>query len=222
MEETGPQKQYNISREAASKMLGVSPRTVDRYIKSKKLSTRVVEGRVWLNKDELRVFKDAKESRHDVDKVDTLKSEMSSRHDVDKVDKVDNKVDILVDKVDIVEKMKTEKKRSKESTDTFKKLYGELKEELREKQERLEIANYRVGQLEAQVRNSVPMLEYHRENYEKQKVEEDLRSKLEESTGLIRTLSSNLKYTKFSKRLYAILLLIILALQPLWLLILIE
>lgn len=208
------QKQENISREAASGLLGVSVRTVDRYIRAKKLSTVVLEGRIWLDREEVEVFKAKKKSRHEVDKVDMSTSGLSSGHEVDKVD---NEVDISVDKVDILEKMSTEKKRSKESTETFKKLYQELKEELKEKQERLEIANYRVGQLEAQVRNSIPMLEYHRENYEKQKVEEDLRSELKESSDIIKKLSSKVKYAKFSKRVYIIILLIVLALQPLWL-----
>lgn len=209
-EEKNKEKDYKLSREAAGKILGVSVRTVDRYIRANKLSTRISEGRIWLNDEEVKEFKEAKESRHKVDKEDMSTSELSSRHDVDKVDNIE------VVGQDIIEKMSTQRKVSKDTTETFKRLYEELKEELKEKQERLEIANYRVGQLEAQVRNSIPMLEYHRENYERQKSENGLKEKLEESTGLIRNLSLKVKYEKFGKRVYVIALLIILALQPLW------
>ena len=65
--------------------------------------------------------------------------------------------------------MSTRKRKENTESALFKALYEGVKEELSEKQERLEIANYRVGQLETQVRNSIPMLEYHRENYEKLK-----------------------------------------------------
>lgn len=212
-EEKNEEKQYKLSREAAGEVLGVSTRTVDRYIKAGRLSSRLSEGRIWLNEEEILEFKRGRESRHKVDNKDMSKSHLSSGHEVDKVDKVDN---IEVVGQDIIEKMSTQRKISKDTTDTFKRLYEELKEELKEKQERLEVANYRVGQLEAQVRNSIPMLEYHRENYERQKTEDGLNKKLEESTGLIRNLSLKIKYEKFGKRVYVITLLIVLALQPLW------
>lgn len=219
MEKKSDEKRYKLSREAVSRVLGVSVRTVDRYIKTKKLSTRLAEGRIWLDEGEVVAFRDGKRGRRDVDNVDTSKSVLSSGHDVDSVDKVVDKVDKMeMSGQEIVGGLFTHKKNKKESTDTFKKLYEDLKKEIQEKQERLELANYRVGQLEAQVRNSIPMLEYHKENYEKQKREEDLKIKLEESTGIIRRLSIKLNRTKFSKRLYIAILLIILALQPLWLL----
>ena len=44
---------YNVDRKAASKLLKVSVRTVDRYIKKKVLAAQNVGGRVWLNKDEV-------------------------------------------------------------------------------------------------------------------------------------------------------------------------
>lgn len=209
-EEKNSEKQYKLSREAASGILDVSTRTVDRYIKAGKLSTRLAEGRIWLNEDEILDFKKGRESRHEVDKDDVSTSHLSSGHEVDKVDNVE------VVGQEIIEKMSTQKKVSKDTTDTFKRLYEELKEELKEKQERLEVANYRVGQLEAQVRNSIPMLDYRRESYERKKIEDDLNKKLEESTGVIRSLSLRIKYEKFGKRVYVIALLIVLALQPLW------
>ena len=97
-------------------------------------------------------------------------------------------------------------------------MFTELQEEVKEKQERLEVANYRVGQLEAQVRNSIPMLEYHRENYEKKKKEEKLKKEVYESSAVIKRLKYKLKSESLMKRIFIITLLIILSLQPLWLL----
>lgn len=206
------QKRFSLSRESASRLLKISIRTLDRYIKTKKLSTRVIDGRIWLDKEETERFKVGKYGKIKVDNVDmsTLKVSIDKR--VDNVDKV-------VDKVDKVEILDQEPV-ARDENNIYKKIYSELKEDLREKQERLEIANYRVGQLEAQLRNSVPMLEYHRENYNKEKREEDLKNKLQESTSIIKKLSYKLKQVKFNKRIFIIILLSILALQPLWLLLL--
>lgn len=208
------EKQYNLSREAASKLLKVSIRTLDRYIKAKKMSTVVVDGRIWLKKDEIEEFSRSKDECVRVDSVKMSTSGLSTDNGVDNVDNIE------VVRQGHVDSMSTKQRPSGGNAETFKKLYEELKEEVKEKQERLEIANYRVGQLENQVRNSIPMLEYHRESYEKKRLEDDIKVKLDESAGIIKTLSAKLKYTKFSKRLYIAILLIILALQPLWLLLL--
>ena len=129
---------------------------------------------------------------------------------------VDN-VEVLGQSFD--DTVSTKKEKGKNHVDEFKILFLDLKEELKEKQERLEVANYRVGQLEAQLRNSIPMLEYRQEKYELDKAKEELKTQLNESNTVIKRLSLGIKYEKFNKRLFLIILLIILALQPLWMLI---
>jgi hypothetical protein len=52
MDENG----YNLSRQDAAKILKISVRTLDRYIKSSKISFEEVDGRVFLNIDEVRKF----------------------------------------------------------------------------------------------------------------------------------------------------------------------
>lgn len=49
---------YNISREAAAQYLGVSTRTIDRYVKSGKLSYKKVANKVILAKEEVDAIKD--------------------------------------------------------------------------------------------------------------------------------------------------------------------
>lgn len=208
------EKQYNLSREAACRLLKVSIRTVDRYVKAKRLSTMIVDGRIWLSREDVEGFLMSKGAGQVIDNNRVSTADMSSSQPVDDMDTVE------VFNQGSVHKLSTQRRTVRDSSDTFKNLYEELKEEVREKQERLEIANYRVGQLESQVRNSIPMLEYHREHFERQKLEEELRSKLDESSGLIKKLSTKLKYAKLGKRLYIAVLLVILALQPLWLLLL--
>ena len=213
METEETQKAYNLSRESAGRLLKVSIRTLDRYIRAKKVSTRIVDGRIWLNKEELEAFKVGKGGVIRVDSSHVSTDRMSMDDNVDSMDNVE------VFSQDNVHTMsgKQGRTRQQSSGEAYKNLYDELKKELEEKQGRLEIANYRVGQLEAQVKSSIPMLEYHREKYEIKKAEDELKGKINESENLVKRLSLSIKYEKFSKRIFLIILLIILALQPLWL-----
>lgn len=213
METVDIQKRYNLSRETASKLLKISIRTLDRYIKAKKVSSQIVDGRIWLDKDEIERFKINKTKVIRVDSVDMSTSKVSIDNSADRVDNVE------VFSQDSVHSVSTKHERPRtNNNETYKNLFLELKEELKEKQERLEIANYRVGQLEAQLRSSIPLLEYHREKYENKKAGEELKTQFSESANMLKRLSMSIKYEKFSKRIFLIILLIILALQPLWLL----
>ncbi len=203
---------HNLDRKTASKLLKVSIRTIDRYIKSKKLSTSVVDGRVWLSKRELEDVNSRKISRMSTQVVDMSTPRMSTDTEVDETDKVE------VLEHESVDSVSTKSRKRKTSSGAYKKFYEDLKEELHEKQERLEIANYRVGQLEAQVKNSVPMLEYHQEKFETEQQELKLQEQITEQNGLIKKVINQVKYEKFNKRIFLGVLLIILALQPLWLL----
>ena len=191
---------YSLDRKTAGRLIKVSIRTIDRYIKSKKLSTSVVDGRVWLSKRELEEMRDRKIDRMSTDTM------------VDEVDRVE-----LVEH-ESVDSVSTKNRKRKTSSAVYKKLFTDLKEELHEKQERLEIANYRVGQLEAQVKNSIPMLEYRQEIFETEQKEFKLQEQISEQNGLIKKVINQAKHEKFNKRIFLGVLLIILALQPLWLL----
>lgn len=198
------QKRYNLSREAASRLLKVSIRTVDRYLKSKKLSSGFVDGRVWLDRAEVEAFLGSSDDVIRIDSVDMSTSGMS----------IDNGVDTSRGSVHTVS---TKSENTESERGVYKKLYLETKEELQEKQERLEIANYRIGQLESQIRQSIPMLKYHQENYERNKAEQEFKEEIHNSLKIVQELNMKIRQLSFNKRIFLTILLIILALQPLWL-----
>lgn len=206
------QKQYNLDRKAASKLLKISTRTLDRHVKSKKVPAKVIGGRIWFSRGDLDDYRAKKEDIVIIDSIDMSTSRMSIDDMVDNIDTTRQDSVYIEDKASI----KTQKK--ERGDDVFKKLFEELKEELREKQERLEMANYRVGQLENQLRNTVPLLEYNRETNEKKKIEQELTEKLGKAEDFAAGKSIELRYEKFSKRIYLIILLLLLAIQPIWLL----
>ena len=170
---TQAQKTFSVSRKQAADILNVSTRTLDRYIKSKKLSGKSVAGRIMLSREE----------------IDSMKK--NRPHGNIKKDKSPKKKKVYEINTSYVEPNK-EKKTENTEEKVYKKLYEELRQEVRVFQQRLEGANYRVGQLESQVKSSVPLLDH-------QKV-------LTES-----------KKHRYNKKVLYILLGVILALQPLWL-----
>lgn len=200
------QKRYNLSREATGRLLKISIRTVDRYLKSKKLSSQLVDGRVWLEKSEVERFMAAKDDVIRIDSVGMSTPGMS----------MDNSVDTSRE---YVHSLSTKSENSESERGVYKKLYLETKEELREKQERLEIANYRVGQLESQIRQSIPMLKYHQESYERSKAEQEVKEQINESLKLVQELTLKIRQLNLNKKIFLFILLIILALQPLWLIV---
>lgn len=200
-----------VDREGASRYLKVSVRTLDRYIRAGKLSSQSVDGRIWLKKDILDAFKKAERKARIVSRVDSVDSGLSTDLAIDKVDSSRRFGQDFVDIVSTPDKAKNPDK-----TSVYKDLYIRTKEELNEKQERLEIANYRVGQLENQLKNTMPVLKYHHENFEQQKLQEDLKKQIQEMELYAKNLSYKIKYEKLSKRVVTIILLILFALQPLW------
>lgn len=199
-----------ISRKEASKLLKLSIRTVDRYIKAGKLSTIEEDGRIWLLKGEIERF-------GGVDNVDRVDRHLSTPLSIDKVDRVDTKMSTLSTADNDVKILGNKKREGRErAMDFYKKLYEELKLELKEKQERLEVANYRVGQLENQVRNSIPILEYHQQRTEKIQLD----NRINQQQNLISQLTRQIREISFKKRIFLAVLLTLLALQPLWILLL--
>ena len=214
MKKSAKKSSYKVSRKDASQILGVSIRTVDRYIKSKKIPIKTENKRVMLDFDELKKIKNNMSPGREDGTTRKRREKKTYNEKKENFSPVGGGIEIVEDYYG--SDFAKEKNQQKESIPTFKKIYEELKEELREKQERLEMANYRVGQLESQIRNSVPMLEYHREKYLKEKNEKNSKAKLDDSKAVIVKLSKKLRYTKLSKRLYITILLIVLAMQPLW------
>lgn len=142
---------YSVPREDAAETLGVSTRTLDRYLKSGKLKFKSIGRNVFVHATELEKLaelflkkKSRKEKRKGVARDNSEKAEPA-----------------------VTVENNTEEK-------IFRNLYTEATSELKLKQEKLEAASFRVGQLEAQLKNSIPLLEYKQKEEELQKENKDL------------------------------------------------
>lgn len=153
-------------------MLKVSVRTLDRYINKRIITSKNIAGRILLNEEEL--ITHVKQTRthtpiHKQPHSQTIRIERLENNE-------------QVQESDLVNSVEER---------VYKKLYDEIREDVKNFQQRLEGANYRVGQLESQLKASVPLLEHQ-------------------------ALLTGHKKEIFNKRILYITLGVILAFQPIW------
>ncbi len=96
----------------------------------------------------------------------------------------------------------------------YKNLYEELKEKHEEQQRRMEGAHYRVGQLEAQLKTMVPLLEVKQERKRFEVMDRQYRATLQEAKVRVLQTRRVVEDERFNKGIYIALVYILLALQP--------
>lgn len=215
-----------LDRKTAAEMLQVSIRTIDRYIHKGNLEKEVINGRIFIRSKGL---KDLLEQKKLQEKYLSDIYSNSARNPV-------SSPSPAAESDPPIETRYAGKHReyiSEEGEDTgiYKRLYEEVQEELKTKQERLEGANYRVGQLEGLLKESVPLLEYRKalalENQKREELEdilntfekdnERLNQTVEAKQGELKHISEKLNIERSNKKVFIIILIILFALQPLWL-----
>ncbi len=183
---------YSISRRMASKLLGVSTRTVDRYVKDSKLSTVTIAGRIWLNKGEINDIR-FKNSHGISGGVATMSTSSMS---------IDKGVD-SVDSVDIVDRQSPAKQEKKSIT---------VQQRLDMQKENIDLLTQKIEVIQEELSN-LGLAKEHNQDLLKLQIENENFQKQLEKIG------KKYKKTFILKYIFLIGFLIILALQPLWLLI---
>ena len=218
---------YTLNRKDVSQILGVSVRTVDRYISGGKLSIERKNGRIWLDRKEVAKFRNslrlmnASGQNFNIDNVDTTRQHVYSLTTSD-ADSANFKNQPTPNNPI------SSSPKEPSSYEIYKQLFEEFNAELKVRQERLEGANYRVGQLEAMIKDYIPKNEHQallsnvrEENNrllgEANTIRLAAQKSLQEERLKQDNLHQKLKESSADKRIYLILLFILLALQPLWL-----
>lgn len=197
-----------VDREEASKILKVSTRTVDRYVRKYRFKTRKDGRRVLVKREDVdRIIQD--HIGHFVDVKSTSLKIKLDNNDVDnKVSKMSN-IDVKNLKIESV-KSNSDYNENK----VYKGLYTETKKELKAKQERLEAATYRVGQLESQVKNMVPLLDYNRKEKELKETQITIEHKVKEGEIAVQRMENKLKTERIAKWVYLSLVGLLLVAEP--------
>ena len=150
---------YGITRESAAKMLGISTRTIDRYIKSWKLSYKKVANKVLLAKEEIANLQEDYWALHQEISTEVVKQDVSTT-------RTNSVVTASLEKA-IDEKI-----------DKFMLIFNEKDKMLEEKNKVIFMLQQRVWELEAKLKTMVALPDYTKEKQEalleKQKLEEKI------------------------------------------------
>lgn len=216
-------------------MLQVSIRTIDRYIQKGNLEKEVINGRIFIRSKGLKDLLEQKKLQEKYLSDIYSNSTSTPRPSTEKPSAPSAPAAIEAEPEPPIETRyagRNQEYIAEEGEDTgiYQRLYEELQEELKIKQERLEGANYRVGQLEGLLKESVPLLEYRKvlalEEQKRGELEdilttfekdnERLNQTIEAKQSELKHVGDKLQTERFNKKVFIIILIVLFALQPLW------
>ena len=198
-------KTLYVDRIEASKILKVSTRTVDRYMRKHRFKMRKDGRRVLIKKT-------------DIDKI--IKEHIGRLVDID-----DNNLNNILGAEESIKKesnlvikdikvKKIENNHTKIEQEIYKDLYKEVKSDLKEKQDRLEAATYRVGQLEAQAKHMVPMLDFNKKDRALQDAYSAMDQRVKQNEEVKTKMEAKLRSERVAKWIYLSLVGTLLVAEP--------
>lgn len=149
-------KRYTVTRNQAAALLWVSTRTIDRYVKSGKLSYKKVANKVILNEEELRILQN---------EFSSLRQEVSTEIIWEKDSSLSVRPVTNISSID-------------EKLDKFYLIFQEKDKQIDEKNKIIFMLQQRIGELEAKIQTMIALPDYNKEKQqaieEKRMLEEKL------------------------------------------------
>lgn len=198
---------YNIDRQAASNILGVSVRTIDRYISSGKIRKVKNQGRTWLsNSDVQEMLRQNQETGQSTQSNSNLSQTVN--------DFSPNK---NVSSAELVSEDETTSNIKDKYVSDLEKIYEDTKKDLEDKNKKLQQAVYKIGQLESQIKNMVPLIEIQKRErlllQNNENLQSQLNNEVQKREQVVKNLLSDIKHKeleleteRFNKAIFAILL----------------
>ncbi len=188
-----------IDRQTAAKLMNVSTRTLDRYLRKSKLKSIKRNHRIYVKKNDI----DGYINKYKVDECVSQVSQTDVTDNLFKNYPEDTKLDALQNTDD------------KQLVQLCKNLYLEFKKDIEQKNEKLQSANYKIGKLETEISQMVPIIDKKKSDYE-------YRTKVKEYENNVKSLEKeNIKLNtllyqeKINKIIYIIILSAVLITAPL-------
>ncbi len=158
---------YWITRESAANMLGISTRTIDRYIKSGKLSYKKVANKVLLAKEEIATLQEDYGALHQEASTELVRNHEMAQKTVSVVNPaLEKAIDEKIDK--------------------FMLIFKEKDKILEEKNKVIFMLQQRVWELETKLKTMVALPDYTREKQEAMLEKQKLEEKIESLKGTVK------------------------------------
>lgn len=155
-------KRYTVTRNQAANLLWVSTRTIDRYVKSGKLSYKKVANKVILNEEELRILQN---------EFSSLRQEVSTE---------------LIGDRNLSVKPASDMSSLDEKLDKFYLIFQEKDKQIDEKNKIIFMLQQRIGELEAKIQTMIALPDYNKEKQQAIEEKKALEEKLARLTSRVR------------------------------------
>ena len=182
---------YTLTRQDAAEILGISTRSVDRYIKWWKIRAKKEWKLVLLNKEDIDIL-----AGNVVSNKKLIIKEKSLWEWIDMIKVEWNH--------DIVRKSDYEKIIS-----TFEKMYAGFREEVRQKDEKIQELSLELWKVREQKNNSIDILEYKKMKFINEENNKKIKEKLDLERKKLEEIWKNLKYEKTTNKLLILFLIVL-------------
>jgi len=176
---------YNINRQEAADILWISTRSIDRYIKSWKIRSEKDWKIVMLNSDDIKVLNWESVIKHKIIVNDEINNNYMDEN------KLEENTNTWVVKKSEYEKVLV----------TFEKMYSGFREEIREKDQRIEKLAMELWQAREQKNNSIDIMEYKKIQFLSEESKSNLSNEIEKGIQEKINIIKELKYEKTTNKL---------------------
>lgn len=213
----------HIPRETAAKLLNISVRTLDRTIRRGFLRAERFNRNVFIPRPLFERYYEKQAKRGGLPPLEEKIEERSQKteggrgeHGQATQPSGESEAESAVPVLKVLEPEFTAHERDYDlkPVTIYKNLYEELKARHEEQQRRMEGAHYRVGQLEAQLKNMVPLLEVKQERKRFEVLDRQYKVTLQEAKVRVIQTRRVVENEQYNKGIYIALVYILLALQP--------
>lgn len=187
---------YNYTRQEAADFLGISTRSIDRYIKSWKLRSKKEWKIVYVNDDDVKNMSWNSDTKHEIidkEELQEIKKSQENNYEVEEVPFETKEIEL-----------KTNFK-----TYALDKVYDDLRAEIKQKDEVIQDLSIKLGRAEEIVKNSVSMIDFKRSQMLLEDSKTHLWSAISELKSKNETLEKDLKHEKTTKYILFITVLIL-------------
>ena len=179
---------YNINRQEAAEILGISTRSIDRYIKSWKIRAKKDWKIVFVNSDDI---KNLSSNTSVKQKIIVSNVEFLDEDITDSVKQAKGNINTW-----IVKKAEYEKILS-----TFETMYSGFREEIKEKDAKIQELAIRLWRAEEQKDKSVDLIEYKKVQFLSEEAKNELSKKLDKEKFEKQKTINELNYEKTTNKL---------------------
>jgi hypothetical protein len=140
---------FSLDRDSASRRLGVSSRTIDRHIQAERIRTRRIGKKMFLEEDDVEALRMADPARREEDYI---------------VISDDNKHQEMPEIVSSSQGL-MDPKQNNAALSEIVRIYEDARGLIAEKDVTIQNLSYKLGKIESELSNSIPVLEYKKTTF---------------------------------------------------------